>query len=140
MKNNKKGAALMQVLLITMVLAGITTALLRVTLSRTSSARQLRRVALAESLIQSCMAEVNSLWSKKTIEAFSRDLQGKGNANVPYMYCSAGATDSGCTTPQPTYTCNINGYQVIASFEVDPNDSTVYRLKYQIPGTSAKKL
>ena len=83
MKLNKKGAALMQVLLITIILAGIATMILRATLSRTSSARRTRRAVSAQVLIQTCMAEVNSLWSKKAPEAFRRDLQG--DANGPYM-------------------------------------------------------
>ena len=83
MKLNKKGAALMQVLLITIILAGIATMILRATLSRTSSARRTRRAVSAQVLIQTCMAEVNSLWSKKTPEAFRRDLQGDDNG--PYI-------------------------------------------------------
>ena len=64
----------MQVLLITVILAGITTMLLRASLSRTASARKTRRQVSAQVLIQSCMAQVNDLWTAKTPEAFRRDI------------------------------------------------------------------
>ena len=66
MIKNKRGAALMQVLLITMILAGMATMLLRASLSRTASARKTRRAVTAEMLIESCMAEVNALWASKS--------------------------------------------------------------------------
>ena len=56
MLKNKKGAALMQVLLITAILAGMATLLLRNSLTRTISSRKTRRNVSAEMLIQSCMA------------------------------------------------------------------------------------
>ena len=77
----------MQVLLITVILAGISTMLLRVVLSRNTSSRQTRRTVLSEQAIQSCMAEVNNLWAYKTPQAFRRDLLGIDNGGVPYMYC-----------------------------------------------------
>ena len=109
MKLNKKGAALMQVLLITVILAGIATMLLRASLSRTTSARRTRRTVSAQALIQSCMAEVNSLWSKKTPEAFTRDLNGVGNGGKPYMYCNGGSDPSTCPAANVVekYTCAI---------------------------------
>lgn len=127
MKNNKKGAALMQVLLITVILAGIATMLLRATLSRTASARKTRRAVSGQVLIQTCMAEVNSLWSKKTPEAFRRDL--KGDAKGPFMYCSGGTSETcqgdnikrtyECTIPNPYQDGQI--YKVVASFKKDDN-------------------
>ena len=143
MKNNKKGAALMQVLLMTMILAGITTMLLRVTLSRSSSARQTRRAASAEVLIQSCMAEVNSLWSSKTPAAFKRDMAGHAT-NGPYMYCKSVNTSSGaCTDPAYDYTCTYNNsgygdYKVVAKFQQDSNE--VWRLVYEVDKDSTKVL
>ena len=82
----------MQVLLITIILAGIATMILRATLSRTTSARRTRRIVSSQVLIQACMAEVNMLWSKKTPEAFRRDLVG--DTNGPYMYCKGTNTNS----------------------------------------------
>lgn len=96
MKNNKKGAALMQVLLITIILAGICTMLLRASLSRTTSARKTRRTVSGQVLIQSCMAEINTLWSKKSPEKFTQDL-----ANG-VMYTNAAGEN------QSSYTCSIN--------------------------------
>lgn len=148
MKLNKKGAALMQVLLITIILAGIATMILRATLSRTSSARRTRRAVSAQVLIQTCMAEVNSLWSKKTPEAFRRDLQGDDNG--PYMYCTGGPCLAGaeeCPCPKEnrvyTYTCTIDNpyggddYKVRAYFEKDNTASgasggTMWQLVYEI--------
>ena len=60
LKNNK-GAALMQVLLVTVVLAGMSAMLLRATLSRTMTVRQTRRNVSTQIMADSCMAEVNSL-------------------------------------------------------------------------------
>lgn len=76
MLQNKKGAALMQVLLVTAVLAGMATMLLRASLSRTSAARQTRQTVSSELLIEACQAEVNMMWSNKKPEVFKRDLAG----------------------------------------------------------------
>ncbi len=147
MKINKKGAALMQVLLITVILAGIATMLLRASLSRVTSARKTRRSVSAQVLIQSCMAEVNTLWSKKTPEAFRRDLLG--DSSGPFMYCSGG-TGTSCTGSyiQRTYTCTIPNpydssypYKVVASFvknaKATGTGSDVYAMQYEITQGSA---
>jgi len=157
MKNNK-GAALMQVLLITLVLAGISTMLLRVTLSRTTSARQTRRNSSAEVLIQACMAEVNSLWANKTEDVFLRDIQGGISAgdkdtresnkhyNQPIMYCKNPNVVTGkCPVEEREYeyTCtyqmdNYNTYTVTATFEKvrekdsDNTDKDIWKLVYRI--------
>ncbi len=120
----------MQVLLITVILAGLATMLLRASLSRTTSARRTRRTVSAQVLIQACMAEVNTLWSKKTPEAFRRDLQGVGNSGVPYMYCGGSQTNTS-TCPsgdiQEDYICTIDdpyggdAYQIRAYFAEDSN-------------------
>lgn len=96
MKNNKKGAALMQVLLITIILAGICTMLLRASLSRTTSARKTRRTVSGQVLIQACMAEINTLWSRKHPKAFEDDLKDE------CVYRSK--TSRECIKE---YTCNI---------------------------------
>ena len=99
---SKKGAALLQVLLVTAVLAGITTMLLRVTLSRASTARQVRRTVSAQILVESCMAEVNALWAAKSAEAYARDI------NQCIMYCNDADIGGSCTGEDPryTYTCS----------------------------------
>lgn len=135
MKNNKKGAALMQVLLITIILAGIATMLLRASLSRTTSARKTRRAVSGQVLIQACMAEVNTIWSKKTPEAFRRDLMG--DEDGPYMYCSGTSTDENCQNDKVRdYVCTIsnphgNPYKVKASFEKDSSNGQ-WNLVYEI--------
>lgn len=140
----------MQVLLITIILAGIATMILRASLSRTSSARRTRRAVSAQVLIQACMAEVNSLWSKKSPEAFNRDLT-EDKEKGPYMYCRW--TRATCTTPPcpscPTrdrvyeYTCEVpnpyggDPYKVRAYFEKDKtaqsaSGTAMYQLVYEI--------
>jgi len=66
----------MQVLLVTAVLAGMATMMLRASLSRTSSVRQTRQSVSSELVIESCQAQVNMMWSKKKPEVFKRDLAG----------------------------------------------------------------
>ena len=155
MKNNKKGAALMQVLLIALVLAGIATMMLRVTLSRTSSARQTRRISFATMLIESCMAEVNELWSSKTPIAFRRDMAGYttgGNGHVknqPYMYCAAlqqNGKDCVSGQEQDVYTCTyspdgVHDYVVTAQFKnVGTSGSPQWRIQYEIAGDASAQL
>ena len=102
MIKNKRGAALMQVLLITMILAGMATMLLRASLSRTSSARKTRRAVTAEMLIESCMAEVNALWASKSDDAFLNDLSTAGSHSSPIMYVAREGEQ-----PQSEYVCHI---------------------------------
>ena len=115
----------MQVLLIALVLAGIATMLLRVTLSRTSSARQTRRAASAEVLIQACMAEVNSLWSQKTPDAFRTDMQGKNGKPCMYHKGNTCMHNYECK-----YTIEDREYAVTATF-TKPSTNT-YKLEYEI--------
>lgn len=130
MIKNNKGAALMQVLLITMILAGMATMLLRASLSRTASARKTRRTVTAEMLIESCMAEVNALWSAKSEGVFLEDLATDMHHSTPIMY-------TGTDAFQNTYVCSVadpNGgepYQVTARFvEEDGN----WLIKYEVEG------
>lgn len=131
----------MQVLLITVILAGIATMILRASLSRTVSARRTRRAASAQVIIQACMAQVNSLWANKSPEAFARDYNGVGNNGVPYMYCSSGSDVSTCpsTSIVKDYTCTIanpaggQSYKVKAYFDEDTQVSGgKWQLTYEI--------
>ena len=83
---NKKGAALLQVLLVTVILAGMATMLLRASLSRTTAARKTRRTVSAQMLVNSCMAQINSMWAAKSPEMFARDM------NQCIMYCKDAST------------------------------------------------
>ena len=106
---NKKGAALMQVLLITAILAGIATMLLRASLSRTASARKTRRQVSAQVLIQSCMSQVNDLWTAKNPTAFYRDMRDGT------MYCknpTANAISCPAASRVQTLDCNFDFTQV----------------------------
>lgn len=101
---NKRGAALLQVLIVTAILAGMSAMILRLSLSRTITSRQTRRVVNAQWLIDSCMAEVNAIWAAKTPQAYARDLAdcrmcmnntkegGSGESEVPE-----------CDTTNPQY-------------------------------------
>ncbi len=119
MLNNKKGAALLQVLLITAVLAGMATMLLRASLSRTTAARKTRRLVSAQMLVNSCMAEVNTLWSIKSPEAFARDM------NQCIMYCNSNSVISSCPADSQvkSHECKITvagtEYTVTAEFTQD---------------------
>ena len=99
MLRTKKGAALLQVLMVTVILAGLATMLLRVGLSRVSNARMTRRETVSKMLINACQTEVNALWSMKTPEVFSRDLAtctmycpGSGDCSNKYV-CSPTTID-----------------------------------------------
>ena len=118
MLSSKKGAALLQVLLVACVLAGIATFLLRTVLVRTSTARQVRRTVSSQVLVQSCMAEVNALWAAKSAEAFVRDM------DECIMYCNDAfqGMDVHCPAGDEryTHTChprklNGQGYPVTAT-------------------------
>lgn len=88
---SKKGAALLQVLLVAAVLAGISVLLLRTTLSRTSSSNQTRRAIKAKLQIEACMAEVNQFWGLKKPEIFVRDYK------QCIFYCKEGAGNTDFT-------------------------------------------
>ncbi len=71
---NKRGAALLQVLIVTAILAGMSAMILRLSLSRTLTSRQTRHIITSQSVVEACMAEVNMLWASKTPAAYARDL------------------------------------------------------------------
>lgn len=114
---NKKGAALMQVLLVTIILAGIATMLLRAILSRTTTAFQTRKVVSGQILVESCMAEVNTLWSKKTPEAYLTDF----NNGIMYRDTAGAAkTSYTCRIPIPD-TDPVEYHEVEARFDTANN-------------------
>lgn len=101
MLRTKKGAALLQVLLVTVVLAGMATMLLRASLSRTTTARHTRRSVAGQMLINSCQAEVSAMWGVKSQERFVKDLAScwmyckcTPQAEDAYTICQANGTDS----------------------------------------------
>ncbi len=133
MLRNKKGAALLQVLLVTVVLAGMATMLLRANLSRTTTSRQTRRAVSGQLLINACQAEVNALWSLKDADTFAADLENC------WMYCDRTSEQSCETQNRKSYKCKpvtSDGvmYQVEALFTGNQPDSTTGQcaLKYEI--------
>ena len=131
---NRKGAALLQVLLVTVILAGMATMLLRASLSRTTAARKTRRTVSAQMLVNSCMAQINSMWAAKSPEMFARDM------NQCIMYCKDASTGN-CPTAQveKTYKCNIslNGqtYTVTAAFDSTGTDAIMQDNKCKLTYT-----
>ena len=100
MLSSKRGAAILQVLLVAAVLAGISVFLLRASLSRASSARQTRRTVAAQLEIESCMAQVNQLWSIKSPQIFARDM------NECIFYCDPVYANGSCEGTKVTeFTC-----------------------------------
>ncbi len=134
MLKNKRGAALLQVLLVTVVLAGMATMLLRASLSRTTTARQTRRTVSAQLLVNACMAEVNTLWSNKTPQAFANDM------SQCIMYCKTGVVDGTCPEASQVreYTCSnitldgLGTYTVKAIMKTDTSADNQCRLDYEI--------
>ena len=72
---NRRGVALLQVLIIVAILGGMVAMILRVVMSRTTAARQTYRTVTAQMLIESCMAEVNQIWATKNPQTYAADLK-----------------------------------------------------------------
>ena len=88
---NNRGAALLQVLIVSAILAGLATMILRVSLSRTLAAKQARHAVTAQKMIESCMAEVNMLWASKATKAYAEDL-------AACRMCDTSHSDAGCSS------------------------------------------
>ncbi len=72
---NKRGAALLQVLIISAVLAGLSAMILRATLSRTLSARRTRHTISSQMIIENAMAQINTRWASLTPETYAKYLE-----------------------------------------------------------------
>ena len=126
---NKRGVALLQVLIISAVIAGLAAMILRVTLSRTTAARQTRRTVSAQLLIESCMAEVNSLWASKTPEVYASHLKNC------IMDCNQDDVE-GCLADNEfkVHHCLASGgtgYDVVARMSSEPGTGKC-RITYEI--------
>ena len=122
---NKKGAALLQVLLVSAVLAGMATMLLRVSLGRTSASRHARRPVIAETLIERCQGEVEALWAAKTNQAFAYDLE-----DGCVMYCKGRDSYHRCFPDSNkvfTYTCG--------PYPFDRDNDTMTDIEYTVTAT-----
>ena len=131
---NKRGAALLQVLLVAAVLAGMATMLLRVSFSRASMSRRTRRAIVSQMLVSDCQAQVNALWASKNQDNFQRDLAKCG------MKCTQ-MSGGVCTNFERTYTCpiirQVDGqtvsYTVKATFTTtEPNEEGYCPIEYTI--------
>lgn len=71
---NKRGVALLQVLIISAILAGISAMILRATLARQVTARQTRRAVKAQMVIEYAMSQINFMWAAKTPKAYAEHL------------------------------------------------------------------
>ena len=69
---NKRGVALLQVLIIAAVLAGLSTMILRAVMARSSSARSIRQTVTAQMVVEDCMNRVNDYW----MDRFEQDPKG----------------------------------------------------------------
>ena len=123
MLQNNKGAALLQVLLVTVVLAGMATMLLRASLSRTTAARQTRRAVSTDLLINSCMAEVNAIWSSKSPEQFKRDLAD---------CCMSRGPSNSCVSHHACAFDEESPFPVVATFANDPASNGFCELTYEV--------
>ena len=123
MLRNKKGAALLQVLLVSAVLAGMATMLLRASLSRTSTSRRMRRDVSAELLVNRCQWEVNALWSFKNPTAYANDLKDC------YMVCKRRNSNNTCSRGDREHTCE---------YEVDRDGDSVTDITYTVTATMEK--
>lgn len=92
-KQNNRGAALLQVLILSAILAGMATMILRVTLSRSVASKQVRHQITAQKMIESCMAQVNMFWASKTPEAYTRDLAECQMCSTESVNCSGENTE-----------------------------------------------
>ena len=124
---SRRGVALLQVLIVTALLAGMSAMILRASLSRTVTARQTRHQVISQMVIEACMAEVSNIWAAKTSEAYARDLAS----------CQMCPSSSGDCPSAKTHTCSVNvsgtTYTVNATFAAGgPDSSGLCRLNYSI--------
>ena len=133
MLSNKRGVAFLQVLIVTAILAGMATMILRATLSRTLTSRQTRHNIASQMVIESCMAEVNNLWASKKPETYQEDL-------AVCRMCSGCPGDNNreyhCTVKVPQPGGANKSYSVVAKFiTATPNATTGFcDLDYTIVG------
>lgn len=135
---SKRGAAILQVLLLAAVLAGVATMILRFSVARTASARQNRRLVTAQLAIQSCMTEVNELWMSKSPEAFERDINqcifrcsGGDGANRANVACDG-------ANQERTYLCQRSYDETEEHFitaNMAQNDDGTCSIEYTLPNT-----
>ncbi len=111
MYKNKRGVALLQVLMITVLIGGLAAMVLRAVLSRTTTSRQTRHTVASQLAIQTCMAEVNAIWALKTPEQYETDLTGCAKM-IDTWSGNSSITDCDGNTPSNTaqWYCRVTPY------------------------------
>ena len=74
MYKNNRGAALLHVLMLSALLAGLAVMVLRATLSRQVTARQTRHAVGVHQAVTACIAEINNMWGLMTPEQYETSL------------------------------------------------------------------
>ena len=126
MRLNKRGVALLQVLIISAVLAGLSAMILRAVLSRTVTARKTYRTVTAQMIIESCMAEVNQVMSTQNAVEFAENIDPRFKISpTTGDYVEPLVLEGTCRFPDKTteHTCAV---------QHPFGDSTTYTVKAQI--------
>lgn len=135
MLQSKRGAALLQVLIVSAILAGMSAMILRLSLSRTITSRQTRHVINAQTVIESCMAEVNTLWAAKTPMAYAQDL-------AACQMCTPGETEGCSNENSKKHICTVDihdegdNYIVTAKMEPSGGATQPCKITYTITHTT----
>lgn len=113
---NKRGVALLQVLIVAAVLAGFSAMVLRVVMSRTLLARQNRRTVTAQMLIENCMAEVNYKLASETPSVANNSEFPNVDNNFAEVLLPQCCIPEGDLCPNKYYCASTNGVTVKATF------------------------
>lgn len=95
MYKNNRGAALLQVLMLSALLAGLAVMVLRVTLSRQVTARQVRHSVGVRMAVSSCIAQINEMWAVMTPAQYEQSLNSCSMPPYHGNNCDGGAAVAG---------------------------------------------
>ena len=126
MYKNNRGAALLQVLMLSALLAGLSVMVLRAALSRQVMVRKTRHTIGLHMAVSACIAEINNMWAVMTPEQYETSL-------------NMGAADwhDRCQMPQKAVGTDCAGHAVSTAdnawyCRVRPYGSTEYCIKAQM--------
>lgn len=105
---NSRGAALLQVLMLSALLAGLSVMVLRATLSRQVTARQTRHAVGAEAAVEACNAEIQNMWAVMNPETYKNQLSSCLMPTQQAMPAACGEIDP--PTDHKTWYCGVNPY------------------------------
>lgn len=106
MYKNKRGAALLQVLMLSALLAGLSVMVLRATLSRQVTARKTRHDVGVHAAIEACAAEIYNMWAVMTPEQYKTRLS---SCSLPPMPAGTQSCAGGAAASNEWY-CRVNPY------------------------------